>query len=155
MIRNENLTVGNLAKQCGVNLETVRYYEGKGLLPKPHRTPSGYRIYNHDSVRRLRFIKHAQHLGFSIKEIKELLALKSDPRTTCANVRQKANDKISEIESKVNSLLAMKETLQRLTRTCAGSGPISECPILDSLDIDLTFPAARSGRKAKNTSGKE
>src|SRR5438034_8323228 len=130
----DGLTTGEVAKHGGVNLETIRYYERCGLLPKPPRTPSGYRTFGTDAVRRLRFIKHAQELGFSLKEIKELLALRVDARTSCADVRKRTEAKIAAIDQKVRALRAMKRALVRLTAACVGGGPVSTCPILESLD---------------------
>src|SRR5213596_1972763 len=130
----EALTRGELAQQGRVNAETIRYYERRGLLPKPPRTPSGYRTFDREAVRRLRFIKQAQALGFSLKEVRELLALRVDPRTSCADVRRRAEAKIADIEEKLRALRAMKRTLVRITAACAGRGPVSECPILESLE---------------------
>ncbi len=130
----KSLTIGHLARDAGINLETVRYYERVGLLPLAPRSPSGYRLFPADATRRLRFIKRAQELGFSLKEIRELLALRVSPRTTSGEIRKRAEKKIAEIEGKIRSLEAMSKTLRRLTKLCAGSEPASECPILESLD---------------------
>lgn len=129
-----SLTIGKLAKSCQVNLETIRYYERQGLLPKPSRTQSGYRLFSSDSVRWVRFIKRSQKLGFSLNEIKELLALRIRPNTTCADVLKRAEAKIAGISSKIQTLQAMRQALERLTAACSGGGPVSECPILESLD---------------------
>ena len=94
----KSLTIGHLAKQAGVNLETVRYYERRGLLPRPPRSASGYRLFPAEAARRLRFIRRAQELGFSLREISELLTLRVDPDTTCGEVKQRADDKIADIE---------------------------------------------------------
>jgi len=118
----------------GVNLETIRYYERRGLLPKPPRTPAGYRTFDAAALRRLRFIKQAQALGFSLKEIKELLALRVDPRTSCADVRRRAEAKIADVEAKLRVLRTMKRALVQLTAACAGRGPVSACPILETLE---------------------
>lgn len=107
-----------------------------GIVPKPPRTPAGYRTFSSDAVRRVRFIKRAQGLGFSLKEIKALLALRIDPRSSCGDVRQRAEGKITEIEGKVRMLLAMKKALVRLTAACAGRGRVSQCSILESLDAE-------------------
>jgi MerR family transcriptional regulator, copper efflux regulator len=130
----EGLTTAKLANEGGVNVETIRYYERHGLLPKPPRTHSGYRIFSDDSVKRLRFIKHAQDLGFSLKEIKELLALRVRPGSSCVDVRRKAEAKIVDVEAKVRNLEAIKKALQGLTATCAGKGPVSACSILEALE---------------------
>lgn len=128
------LTIGTLAKQVGVNLETVRFYERRRLLPEPPRSESGYRLYPAEAARRLRFIKRAQELGFSLNEIEELLSLRMSPRTTSKEIRKRAEVKISDIEAKIRTLESMKKTLRKLTKECVGCAPASECPILESLD---------------------
>ena len=128
------LTIGQVARQAGVGVETVRFYERQGLLEEPSRRESGYRQYPGDVVARLRFIKRAKELGFSLKEVKELLALRVNPAITCAEVKRQAEAKIADIEGKIASLLRMKKVLVRLTAVCRGQGPTSECPILDALD---------------------
>lgn len=133
---NDRLTIGELAKRGQVNLETIRYYERQGLLPKPPRSPSGYRLFPSESARRVRFIKRAQELGFSLKEIKELLALRAASGATSADVRKRAEAKIADIEGKIETLRAMKKVLARLTAACCGEGSVSECPILESLSSD-------------------
>jgi len=129
------LKIGEVADRGGVNLQTIRYYEREGLLPEPPRLASGYRMFPEDAVRRVRFIKRAQELGFTLKEIKELLALRQiDQERGSAEVRTLAQEKIADIEQKIRTLQAMKKVLRRLTDRCPGCGPISECPILESLD---------------------
>lgn len=128
------LTIGQVARRGGVGVETVRFYERRGLLSEPPRRESGYRQYPEDVVARLRFIKRAKELGFSLKEIKELLALRVDPTTTCAEVRSKAAAKVADIEEKIQALQRIKKALLQLTAVCRGRGPTSECPILDALE---------------------
>ena len=130
----DRLTIGNLAKQANVNVQTVRYYERRRLLPQPRRTPTGYRIYPPDAVRRLHFIKSAQELGFSLKEIQELLGLRIRPGITSADIRKRAEAKVADIDQKIDTLHAMKKSLTQIINACSGCGPVSECPILDSLD---------------------
>lgn len=130
------LRTSEVARRGGVNLETIRYYERRGLLPKPPRTASGYRSFGPDTVRRLRFVKRAQALGFSLKEIKALLSLRAAPKARCADVRARAEAKIEEIDVKIRALEAMRKALQRLTAACSGRGPVSDCPILESLDFE-------------------
>ena len=132
----KGLTIGTLAKQSGVNLETVRFYERRGLLPEPPRSESGYRLYPPDAARRLRFIRRAQELGFSLKEVEELLSLRVLPRTTSRDIRKRAEAKIADIEAKMKALESMRQALGKLTKACVGCAPASECPILDSLDGD-------------------
>ena len=133
------LTIGRLAKQAGVNLETVRYYERRGLMPEPPRTASGYRIYSKDDVARIRFIKHAQELGFTLKEISELLSLRVSHDVSCAEVKNKAREKIEEIDKKIESLQEMKKVLIMLENRCTGTGPTSQCPILAGIDGSKVF----------------
>ncbi len=130
----KSLTIGQLADQAGVGIETVRFYERQGLLEEPARKDSGYRQYEAGVVARLRFIKGAKELGFSLKEVKELLALRVDPNTSCGDVKARAEAKIADIEEKIKTLRRMKKSLARLTTECGGKGSGSECPILDALD---------------------
>src|SRR5712691_6737334 len=132
--QTERLTIGELANRAAVNIETVRYYERRGLLPKPPRTASGYRSFPVDAVRRVQFIKHAQALGFTLAEIKQLLALRVDPDTNRAEVRSRARAKVADIEQKIRLLERMKNALERLVSTCRGEGPLTGCPILATLD---------------------
>mgnify|MGYP003527229469 CR=1 FL=1 len=132
------LTIGRLAKKAQVNIETVRYYERRGLLPEPPRRQSGYRQYSENDVSRLLFIKRAQTLGFTLKEILELLSLRVDPNTTCGDVKRRAEAKIADIEEKTLALKKMKKALTKLAATCKGRGPTSECPILEMLNSEDT-----------------
>lgn len=134
------LTIGQVARQSGVGIETVRFYEREGLLEEPARRESGYRQYEDDAVARLRFIRRAKELGFSLKEIKELLALRVDPTTTCAEVRSKAQAKIADIEEKIQTLQRMKNVLVKVTKQCSGRGPTSNCPILEAMEPEEAAP---------------
>ena len=130
----KSLTIGHLASASGVNLETVRYYERRGLLPKPPRSASGYRLFPIEAAQRLRFIQRAKELGFSLKEIGELLSLRLSPTTTSAGIQAKAKSKIADIRNKIKTLESMERTLRKLTKSCPGCGPLAQCPILESLD---------------------
>lgn len=130
----KGLTIGQLAKEAGVKIETVRYYERRGLVPEPPRRESGYRQYPEGAIARIQFIKRAQELGFSLKEILELLSLRVDRQTTCGNVKQRAEAKISDIERKMADLKRMEQALVKVTNACSGRGPTSECPILDAMN---------------------
>lgn len=132
----KSLTIGRLAKQAGVNLETVRFYERRGLLPRPPRSASGYRLFPADAARRLRFIRRAQELGFSLKEIRELLSLRVSRTTTSRDIRARVEAKIADIDAKIRSLGSMKKALGKLTSVCEGCVPATECPILESLDSE-------------------
>ena len=128
------LSIGQVARQGGVGVETVRFYERQGLLEKPSRSESGYRQYPPEAVSRLHFIKKAKEVGFSLKEIKELLSLRLDATATCRDVRSRAEAKILDIEQKLQALTRMKQALTDLTKACSGRGSVSECPILQSFE---------------------
>ena len=130
------LTIGQLAKQAGVNIDTVRYYEKRGLLPPARRKESGYRQYLDDAVLHIRFIRHAKDLGFSLDEISELLSLKIDRTAKCGDIKKRAQRKIIEIEGKMQMLERMRVTLTRLTKTCDEGKRVSECPLLEALDMN-------------------
>jgi MerR family transcriptional regulator, copper efflux regulator len=132
----DGFSIGELAKQANVHVETLRYYERRGLIPKPHRTVSNYRVYSSENLRRVKFIKQAQELGFSLNEIKKLLALRATPRARCADVRTYAAHKIEDIDGKIRSLARMRKTLEKLIAECSGDGPATLCPILESLDSE-------------------
>ena len=129
-----NLTIGQLAKNAEVNIETVRYYERRGLIPKPPRPRSGYRQYSHDIVIRIQFIKRGKELGFSLKEISELLSLRIDSDTTCSDVKKLAEIKIADVEEKIRVLQSIKKALTKLVALCSGQGPTGVCPILEALE---------------------
>lgn len=130
----ETLSIGQLAKACDVNIQTIRYYERQGLLPEPERRLSGYRMYSPDYVQRIRFIKRAKELGFTLKEISDLLSLRVDRKTSCADVKKRADSKIIDMEEKIQSLQRMKSALEALAATCGEGGPRGECPILEFLE---------------------
>lgn len=136
------LSIGQVAKQVGMGVETVRFYEREGLLEKPSRNKSGYRQYPQEVIARIQFIKRAKELGFSLKQIKELLSLRVDPDTTCDMVKARAEHKIADIECKIKTLQKMKLALVRLTTSCQGAGPTSKCPILDFLEAKKNETAA-------------
>jgi len=138
------LSIGQVARLAAVGVETIRYYEREGLIDEPPRTESGYRQYPPETVLRIRFIRHAKELGFSLKEIGELLSLRTDSGASCVDVRERATAKISEIETKLQSLARMKDVLLTLAATCTGAGPTSECPILEALET-----GRRSGTSVK------
>ncbi len=130
----QGLKIGQVATQAGVGVETIRFYERKGLLEEPPRRASGYRQYPQEVVARIRFIKRAKELGFALKEIAQLLALRVDETTNASEVKLRAQAKIAEIEGKIVDLERMKSALSTVTECCAGQGPLSECPILDALE---------------------
>jgi MerR family mercuric resistance operon transcriptional regulator len=130
----QTFTIGKVARQAGVGIETVRFYEREGLIPEPVRSASGYRQYPAATVARIRFIRRAKALGFSLREVRELLSLRLDPARSSAEAKAHAEAKIADIEQKIQTLRRMKQTLVDLTEACDGCGPVSDCPILDALD---------------------
>ena len=130
----ERLTAGRVAKAAEINVETLRFYEKRGLLPQPSRTASNYRIYSDEDVKRVRFVKQAQQLGFSLNEIDELLNLRSQPGASSGEVCDRAKSKIRDIEQKIESLQRIRDTLNELVLQCSGDGPISCCVILKSIE---------------------
>ncbi len=131
-----SLTIGQLARRAGVGVETVRYYERRGLLPEPPRRESGYREFSPEAATRLRFIKRAQELGFSLREIKELLALRVTPGCNCERVLERTNDKIADIERRLRSLRGMRRALTKLADACRRRGTTRACPILEALGAE-------------------
>lgn len=130
------MRIGQVAKRAGVTVETVRFYERKGLLTPPPRNPGGYRQYPHEVIARIRFIKRAKELGFSLTEIFELLSLQANPKATCGDVKQRAETKISTIQARMKDLQKMKQLLEKLVASCTGSGPLDECPIIDCFETN-------------------
>jgi MerR family transcriptional regulator, copper efflux regulator len=134
------LTIGDVAEQAQVHIETLRYYERRGMLARPTRSRSNYRLYSEETVQRVRFIKRAQALGFSLNDIKELLSLRAAPDVDCADVRAHAEAKMQDIDNKITALNAMKDALSTLVAQCSGEGPLTNCPILASLEMKEVTP---------------
>jgi len=131
---SENLTIGTLAKRAGVSVETIRYYQRRDLLQEPAKPPGGFRLYTPDTVKRVRFIKRAQALGFTLDEITGLLAL--DERKACLETRGIAAHKLELIEEKIADLTKMRKALSRLVRACDASSSSAPCPIIHLLADD-------------------
>jgi MerR family mercuric resistance operon transcriptional regulator len=125
--------IGEVAKQVGITVETIRFYEKQGLVNPPERNSSGYREYPNEVVLHLSFIRRAKELGFSLKEIKELLLLRNTPEATCGDVREQAEAKIKDMENKIIDLQRIINDLATLVSSCPGQGPLSQCPIIDSI----------------------
>lgn len=128
-----SLTIGKLSKQADVSIDSIRFYERRGLLAEPARTESNYRVYPLEAANRLKFIKKAQKLGFSLGEIQELLNLSHDPSASKADVKRKTTEKIEDIKSRIQDLNRMLKALEQLDGSCDGHGSIDECPILKAL----------------------
>ena len=127
-------TIGKLAKEAEVNVETIRYYERRGLIEQPAERRGAFRVYPPGTAARVRSIKRAQSLGFSLKEIKELMTLRLDERAMCGDVLAQTEKKITEIDEKLRSLRAVKRQLTRLASACREEALVSECPILEAFD---------------------
>ena len=130
------MTISQVARLAGVGVETVRFYEREGLLAQPARPDSGCRDYPPEVVKRIHFIRRAKELGFSLKEIHELLTLSGELTSSCADVKRQAEAKIDEIECKIADLLRMKRALGQVAARCSGNGPRESCLILDALGRD-------------------
>ena len=130
----KKLSIGELARQANVNIETIRYYERRGLISEPPRNKSGHRQYSVKDLRRTEFIKRIQSLGFSLQEISDLLSLRVESGRTCSDVKQRVKAKLIDIEEKIETLQRMKKVLQSLETNCPGTGPLNECPILETLE---------------------
>lgn len=131
-----HLSIGAAARAAGVNIDTIRYYEREGLLPEPRRRPSGYRDYDADAVAQLRFIRRAKTLGFKLDKVRELLALSSDRERGVAGVRQRAQERLQEVEYRLRELERMRDGLKELIDACPGHGALEHCPILQALSVE-------------------
>lgn len=127
------MTIGEIAARASVPTATIRYYEGRGLIPEAPRTSSGYRQYGADAAERLRFIKRAQDLGFTLDDVQDLLALRVDDPAACPVVEAKTREKIEQVRRKIQELERMEAALERLAESCADRRATVECPILDLL----------------------
>lgn len=163
MVQNMNLlTRGQLARSAGVGTEAVRFYERQGLLPEPERDGMGYRRYSEDAVVRLRFIVHAKDLGFTLREIHELLDLRDLAGDTCGDVRDRIAGKLEQVENKLRALTLMRTCLRQLSAACDGDKPIQQCPIIQFIEaienpIDACLAnsrkAVRSRRETRTKKG--
>lgn len=126
-----SMTIGRLAKQAGVNIDTIRYYERNGLIPNATRRPSGYREYDSTDVARLRFILRAKDLGFTLAEIGELISLSADRNVK--GVRRRAENRLDQVEHKIKELQRVRRGLKTLIEACPGHGDLERCPIIAAL----------------------
>ncbi|MHB2025964.1 MAG: MerR family transcriptional regulator [Elusimicrobiota bacterium] len=131
----QSFTIGRIAKLAGASIQTIRYYERCRLLLPNGRTESGYRLYTEEAVQKLRFIKNAQGLGFSLAEIARLLRLRVSSPAQCGKTMARVKARLEVVQGKISGLRAIEKTLRLLIRTCAARGTSSSCPILKSLEI--------------------
>jgi MerR family mercuric resistance operon transcriptional regulator len=146
------LTIGKAARKAGVGVETIRFYERRGLIEQPARPMgSGFRSYPEDIVERIRFIRQAQELGFSLREVCELLDLRAEPRADAADVRARATAKLANVNDKLQQLQRIKDALETLIAACPGHGALDCCSIMEALEghdmADARNPAARTRRR--------
>jgi len=139
-------TIGILAGRAGVDIQTVHYYERQGLLLPVGRTAAGYRLFNEGSLKRLLFIRRAKELGFTLKEIKGLLELSVDSAESCGRVREKAVEKLRDVEEKIKALGSLRMVLNELIDSCEMRSPTEACPVIKSIEVDLSG-AVKGGRK--------
>ena len=149
------MRTSELAERAAVNPQTLRYYERRGLLAMPTRSPSGYRAYPNDAVRRVRFIRRAQHIGFSLAEVRTLLDLADGGSDSCDRVRAVAEEKLADLRRRITYLQALHDGLSRLVATCERPRAQRECPILQELDATIcegTAEREQSGPEEQNFS---
>jgi len=130
--KGQDYTIGVLAQYSGVNIETIRYYEKIDMMPPPPRSASGYRLYGEDHLRRLSFIRRSRELGFSLKEIRGLLALVDDKSYTCARIHDLTLDQLENIRCKITDLQKLETVLADMAAKCGG-GLVPDCPVIDAL----------------------
>ncbi len=132
-----DLTIAKAAREAGVGVETIRFYERRGLIEQPRKPQgSGFRVYSPELVKRIKFIRQAQQIGFSLHEIQELVSLKADPAADCSMVRNQAVAKLREVERKIEQLRQIGSALEALIAVCPGRGRLQACTILDTLEPD-------------------
>jgi MerR family transcriptional regulator, copper efflux regulator len=129
----QKMNIGRLAELAGVNIDTIRYYERQKLLPPPPRSPSGYRLYTRSDLERLRFVRRSKELGFSLSEIRDLLSLTRNRGSDMKGVKQKAEQRLAQVESKIFELQRVKRGLKKLIAACPGHGELRTCPIVAAL----------------------
>lgn len=139
----KSLTIGGLARRAGLSVETIRFYERNGIIVQPARPAAGYRAYPPDVVARLGFVHEAKQLGFTLKEIGDLLTLRENPKTDAAAVRGRAAAKLAQIEDRISQFQRMRVTLQDLLSACPGRGVLDRCPIVEALSATITQSVGR------------
>lgn len=144
-------TIGELARRTGVSVETVRFYENEGLLAKPERPLGGIRTYPQEAVDRLSFVHEAKGMGFTLREIRDLIALRDDPQADAAAVRGRAMAKLAEVEEKVEQFERMRSALTQLLSQCPGRGALGTCPIIQALSITKASEPRSGTGKGRST----
>ncbi|WP_027080402.1 MerR family transcriptional regulator [Luteimonas mephitis] len=140
------MNIGQLARQAGVPIDTVRYYERQRLIPEPARSASGYRQYQCDDVTRLNFIRRAKALGFTLEEIGELMAISSNYSNDMNEMRKKASQKLEVVEERLAELTRVRDALHELVDACPGHGALATCPIMAALSTDTATASERAAQ---------
>lgn len=143
------LTIGTAARAARVNVETIRFYERRGLVAQPLKPKEGYREYSPETVSRIRFIRRAQEIGFSLREIEELLSLRADPHADCSDVREKARAKLEIVDQKIAELNRVRVALNEVISACPGRGALRACSILEALEPAPRQFASRSTTRSQ------
>lgn len=153
----DQLTIGQVAKRSGVNFQTVRFYEKARIVLPLGRRDSGYRFYGEDAVKKIQFIKNAQALGFTLKEIKGLLKLRVRKKVQCNQVKSKAQTKLNQVQEKISSLRSLEKALKSLVKACCDQKTTDHCPVLQTLEIEDSEkrPAALSSHHLSLKGGKQ
>lgn len=153
-------TISRAARAANVGVETIRFYERRGLIARPPKPLRGVREYDRSTVERIRFVRQAQEIGFSLREIGELLSLRADPAADCADVRVRATEKREEVQGKLRQLVRIRDALDRLIASCPGGGEVTACTILEALEqgadavsdgVETKGPAKRKTETMKTT----
>jgi MerR family mercuric resistance operon transcriptional regulator len=148
------VTIGEAARQAGVGVETIRFYERRGLVEQPRKPQgSGFRSYTPEQIERIKFIRQAQQLGFSLREIQELLSLRADPKADCSMIRAQAAAKLDEVRRKIEQLHQIGSALEALIAVCPGRGSLKACSILDMLAAPVKRLVAGPGTSAQPVIG--
>jgi DNA-binding transcriptional MerR regulator/copper chaperone CopZ len=145
----QRFSIGELARAAGLGVETIRFYERRGLLERPARPVRGFRAYPHAALERIAFVRQAQELGFTLAEVRALLALSADPKTDCAAVRGRAAAKLGQLDTRMARLSRMRNELHGLLTRCPGRGALADCPIVAALSAPRPnlLPTARRGSR--------
>ena len=129
----KSLSIGELSKQSGVKITTIRYYEQVGLITKPERSAGGRRIYREEDLQRVTFIRHSRHLGFSLDSIRELLDLQIEPTTDCSTVNEIAETQLALVRQRISQLQSLENELERISTVCGG-GAMANCKVIEALN---------------------
>jgi len=135
MAKNDLYQIGEVAKLAEVNIQTIRYYERCNILRPKSKKDSGFRLYSRDAVKTIKFIKHAQELGFKLDEIKELMNLRAPSAGRCERVRKQASEKLGDIQQKISMLKRIEKNLRKLITDCEQNKTSQTCPIIDSMEV--------------------